>query len=137
MGAKSFYQLLFRASFSQQVAKQAKGEEGLEDIWANGYMVCNHLVRIYDEPDKSTIRAAILRRAGIILPPRYPGADLLTPIKPIEGFKDKKSITCQLVQVKNRVNKTMKSGLSIQTSAARELGLDFKYFGLMMCLRGK
>lgn len=38
MKVESFYKSLFRASFSQQVANQAKGEDGLEDIWANGYI---------------------------------------------------------------------------------------------------
>lgn len=142
MKVEAFFGLLFGVSFGQQVANQIKGEDGLQDIWTNGYMVCNHFVHIYNQPDKSTIRAAFSCGAGIILPPRYPSADLLIPIKPIGGFVDKKSITCLLVQVKNRADDTMTSGLSIEAaspvmSAAKELGLTLKYFDLIMCLRGQ
>lgn len=92
MKGEAFLVYFSGVSFSQQVDSQGKGEDWVKDIWVNSYIVCNHLVLVYNEPEKSTIHAAFLRRVGIILPPRYLGPTFWYQSSPSRASRARKAL---------------------------------------------
>ncbi|KAI2786980.1 hypothetical protein POX_g09377 [Penicillium oxalicum] len=117
-------------------AVHEEAEAKVLQMWQQGEVFFNHVVRRSERPTEETLRRAYRRGAALLLPHNSPGADILIPVHD----PDENEMSCFLIQVKNRISDAPTKTLRLQASAdlakaATVLSLDCPYLAMMMCLR--
>lgn len=110
-------------------------DQDMKKLWETGQVFFNHFVKVSKVPDAAKLEETFERGAALFLPDKFPGADILIPIR-VPGSK----MTFCLVQVKNRKRDhstpdLRNKAISALTHAVDELGLSRNHIGVMMCLR--
>ena len=136
LSLKDFLGSLFCQEALEQINERMGSDPEMKALWKEGSVFFNHLIKLQDPPSHDTLRLAYNRGAALFLPDRFPGADILIPVKMSA------EMTFCAVQIKNRKNDSLTSGLknnavSSLESAVEAMGLSGNYLGIMMCLRSQ
>ncbi|KAI5284198.1 hypothetical protein KEM54_001528 [Ascosphaera aggregata] len=137
----SYPRLISVLTFFQSLLFAGGSDSKIPETWSkmispSAQLLCNHFVRIYETPTVERISDMATRGAAVILPPHFPGADLLIPVRSSDPEWKPAPI---LVQIKNRADDVLTPGRknSVRESldrAASTLGMT-TYYGLAMFLR--
>ncbi|OJJ43558.1 hypothetical protein ASPZODRAFT_161487 [Penicilliopsis zonata CBS 506.65] len=127
---------LLGSEICQDIGMRAASDQDMFTLWQDGQVFFNHFIRAETSPTLPMLHAAYRRGAALFLPERFPGADVLVPIKLPDD-----EVTFLVIQVKNRKHDRLTNSLKSQAvssidSAVTAMNIPAHHIGLMMCLRG-
>ena len=119
-----------------EMENRAESKDEIARLWG-GYVFFNHMVKLREKPTAEILRQAFNRGAAMILPDKFPGADILIPI----FLPEDNEMSYLIIQVKNRKDDSItrgetrldaNQGMKLATS---QLPRVKTHLALMMCLR--
>ena len=120
----------------REMETRARSKVEMARLWG-GYVFFNHMVKLKEKPAAEILRQAFNRGAAMILPDKFPGADILIPVFIPEGNE----MSYFIIQVKNRKDDSItrgetrldaNQGMKLATS---QLPRVKAHLALMMCLQ--
>ena len=135
---KDFMQALFGSGRCDDMAQRMNTDKDMKKLWHEGLVYFNHVVNLQQAPSHETLANAFNRAAAFFLPPGFPGADIIIPIK-TPGVQ---TMTFCAVQVKNHKYDTFTSKVQNDAMADLKAATDAlewpqNHIAIMMCLRYK
>ncbi|KAK2786799.1 hypothetical protein FQN53_006096 [Emmonsiellopsis sp. PD_33] len=128
---------LFGKTVRGDIADRMGTDTEMKVLWESGTVSFSHFVKLNEKPTKETLRLAFNRGAALFLPDRFPGANILIPVR-VPGAED---LSFCLIQVKNSKDDKLTAGLEnlatdALADAQKNLFPGTNYLGIVMCLRG-